>query len=149
MAKDERFVKGSNLTLSGCPVKWAYLINPDTAFNDRKWSIDAYLNDEDAKELKSLGFNIKDSEDGPFIKLKRKCTTAAGKDLTPPQVVGKDPSIPFTEEVGNGSICNILVYAVFRSIKGRDVLCAYLEKVQVVDHVAREAREDTGFEDLS
>ena len=147
MAKDERFVKGSNMVLSGCPVKWAHLINPDTKY-DHKWSVDAYLSDDDAKELKSIGFNIKDSEDGPFIKLTRKCKTMAGKVMSPPQVVCKDPSQPFTDEVGNGSICNIKVYAVYRTVKGSDILCAYLEKVQVVDHVKRESSGED-FKDLS
>ena len=147
MAKDQRFIKGENLVLSGVPVKWAYLFDPDTKY-EPKWSVDAYLSEEDATEMKSLGFNIKDSPDGPLIKLTKKCTTKAGKKLAPPKVVGLDPRVPFTQEVGNGSVCNVMVYAVYRTVNGNEILCAYLEGVQVVDHVEYSG-SGGGFDNLS
>lgn len=144
--KDARFVAGDTVKFNNVKVRYAYLIDPDTQYR-HQWSVECILEEDAAKILKGMGFNIKDSEDGPFIKLKKYTQTAAGKSMDAPRLVGRNPSIPFTENVGNGSICNVTAWCVYRTVQGEDHLCAYLNSVQVRTHVPYGGGAD-GFENL-
>lgn len=144
---DPRFEAGETLAIKNVPVRWAHLINPDTMYQPQ-WSVEMLLNAADAKQMKALGFNVKDSEDGPFLKAKSVVTTRGGKVNRKPVLVGPDPAVPFEEEVGNGSVCNVLVYAKYVTVSGKKYLACYLNGVQVIEHVAYTASA-AGFTDES
>lgn len=117
-------------------VRWAKLIAPDTAFGKNEWSIDLVLSEEQAKEFGDLGFNVREKDGDKLLRLKKKAVTAAGAINKPPQVVGPD-AMPFTEEIGNGSICNINFSAKAWAVGATPTLAGYLNGVQVVQHVGR------------
>lgn len=146
--RDKRFISGENIVLKSVRVKWAHLHSPDTKYNPM-YSVDVMLDADDSKELKGLGVNVRDSEDGPWIKVLTYVTTKAGKKNRQPRVVGLDPKVPFTEEIGNGSICNILMWSKYVKVDGEWKLPTYLEAVQVIEHVPYTAGESSGFDDLS
>ena len=144
--QDKRFIAGDNITLRNVKVRWAHLQTPDTMYKPM-FSVECILEPADAAVLTELGMNVKDSEDGPFIKAKTYVTTQAGKKNRPPRIVGKNPKEPFTDEVGNNSVCNVIIWAKYRKVKGEIHLPAYLDAVQVIEHV--EYTGNSGFDDVS
>ena len=146
--KDERFIKGEEITLNGVKLRYPYLAAdaPDTKFA-HQWSSDLLLEEDIAKDLKEMGFNVKDSADGPFIKAKKVCVTRAGKKMSPPRVVGLDPRVPFTDPIGSGTIANVKIWCKYQTVKGTTSLVAYLNDVQVLDCVA--GGGTGGFDNLS
>ena len=140
----EEYIEGANFVLKDVPVKWAHVLEPDTKF-EHAWKIDAILDKDMADSMAAAGFGVKESDDGEFsLTIKTKCKTKNGKDNRAPKVVGRDLA-PFTEPIGNGSVCNIKVWAKYIEVSGKTYLPAYLDGVQVVDHVAYDA---SGFENL-
>lgn len=153
MAIDQKFKDGYvNFIVPNVPVYWCHLTRPDTAFGDSKWSIEMRLPDgELAKNLKDSGFNMKDKKDkqGNIIKnclVAKKATQGKEGPNKAPMVVHLDGKTPFTEDIGNGSICNVKVQAKAWKVNGKWILSLYLEGVQVVEHVAYNGG---GFEDLT
>jgi len=145
--KQEAFVAGSEFTLMNVEVEWANIQadNPDTRF-EHAWKIDAILSDSEAKSMEASGFGIRKNKDGRnVLTLKTKCVSSrTQKRNSPPEVFGRDGRTPFTEELGNGSVCNIKGYAKYVEVNGKTYLPAYINKVQVVEHVSRGSQ----FEDL-
>jgi hypothetical protein len=133
---DARFEgEGSVLPITNRPVKWAALINPDTKF-EACWKLDVVLTKEQAEKMLAVGFGVKVDKDGDHVlRVKKKCRTKKGDLMTPPTVVGRDGQTPFTENVGNGSICNINIFAKYIEVNGNTYLPAYLNEVQVLEHV--------------
>jgi len=147
---DQKYADGYvKFKLTNIKVFWAKVHEPDTKF-EHKWSVDCHLEDGLAGELKKLGFAVNDKtlKDGTVIKnlfkVTKKVRTAKGVENKPPQVVGADGRTPHTEQIGNGSICNLNLSAKAWPIKGTWILSAYLDGVQVVDGV-----EFGGFDDVS
>jgi hypothetical protein len=131
----DEFIDGEEFVLSNVPCKWASLIRPDTRF-EHVWKIDAILTKDQADRMKAVGFNVKQDKEGDwFIRCKKKVQTKSGSPMEPPRVVGRDGATPFTEEVGNGSIVNIKVFAKYKEVNGQTHLPAYLNAVQVLEHV--------------
>ena len=137
--------------LSNVKVFWAHINKPDTAFGGNKWTVEMRLEDEIATALKSIGFNVNDKKDKEgndiknVFKAKKEVATRAGKEQTPPVCVGADGKTPFTDDIGNGSICNLNLSAKAWQIRGEWTLACYIEGIQVVQHEAYSG----GFEDVS
>ena len=135
---NEDYVKGVEFPLNNVKVIWADIMadSPDTKY-EACWKLDAVLEKGMAKSMEAAGFGVKE-KDGEFtLTIKKKCRTKAGKEQAPPSVVGRDGRTPFTEDVGNGSVCNVIVFAKYNEVKGITYLTPYLNGVQVVDHVSR------------
>ena len=144
---DPKYLKGYvKMKLSNVTVHWAHLLKPDTAFNGNKWHLTASLSDELAEALRKEGFTIVDKGTiKNVLKVKKEALTAKGVANEPPFIVGPDGRTPFTQEVGNGSICNLLISAKAWTVRGATMISAYLDGVQVVSHVPY----SSGFEDVS
>lgn len=145
--KKTDWTKGAEFPLMNKKVLWANIMegNPDTKYG-AAWKLDAVLTDDEAKSMEAAGFGVKaDKKTGEkTLTIKTKCIKKDGTKNRYPTVVGRDGKTPFTEEVGNGSICNIKVWAKQNVVKGETFLNAYINAVQVVEHVARGA----GFDDV-
>lgn len=139
--------EGVELTIRNKKVRWAAVHKADDRFGDAKWKIDMIFDvADDAKEiaeLKSMGLNLREYlKDGTptdpgilYLRADSKTTTAKGKGNKGPVVVGRDGRTPFTEDIGNGSTCNVKVYVKAWKAAGKSGVKAYLNAVQVVDHV--------------
>lgn len=137
--------------LSNVPVRYAHLQTPDTAFGDCKFHLQALCDDGTAGNLEKMGFVLKEKKDKEgnvtknILNPKKNGRKKDGTPNEPPSVVGLDGRTPFTDELGNGSVCNLLLSAKAWQVKGTWVLSCYIESVQVVKHVPRSG----GFDDLS
>lgn len=131
-----KFEKGFSFTVPNVKVQWAKLQEVDRAF-EPMWSIDMLLDDKTAMEFKEVGFNVQKNKDGDWkLKAKRKETTKAGKTQKPPRVTMEEDGTRVEEEVGNGSTCDVEVYARYISVMGKEYLTCYLNSVVVKDLVA-------------
>lgn len=118
-------------------VKWASVHEPNTRFKPR-WEVNIYPDEETCAMLEQeYKLELKTEKDTgeKFYKCTRSVTTAKGKELTPPKVVGRDPKVPFTENIGNGSICNVMVTIREVDAFGQKKMKAYLDGIQVMEHV--------------
>lgn len=116
-------------------VKWASVQAPNTKFTPQ-WTIDVVLEKDEAKKLKSAGFNVKKDKDGDIIlKCKKNVMRKDGTQNSPPRIVdaGKNP---FKELIGNGSVCNVQYNPVDWEYAGKKGVSANLVGVQVLEHVA-------------
>jgi len=103
--------------LSNVKVNWAKVHEPSKSveYGD-KWEVEAELSTEQKNNFIGMGLKVKQNDKGvDTIRIKRKTTgvkRAGGTfDKQPPKVV--DSVIqPFSDAVGNGSVCNI-AYNVF------------------------------------
>jgi hypothetical protein len=126
------------LKVTNASVKWAKVITPGKGYktNPDEWTIDMYVTDEDRDALMARGVNPKEDEDGnEYFRAKRRTKTGAGKDQAPPVVVDSK-KMPFTENIGNGSVCNVIVTLFPWSEGKKKGVMLYLQAVQVVNHVA-------------
>jgi hypothetical protein len=140
------FVEGAVLPLSNVKVKWAALQEPDTKF-EPCWKIDIIITEEQANNLKAVGFKCRQDSDGDWIlRAKKKVRTKSGKAQRAPLVVGRDGRTPITDNVGNGSLCNVNVYAKYVEVAGVTHLPCYLNEVQVIDLVPYSG--STGFKPI-
>jgi hypothetical protein len=131
----QEFVEGEVFALINVKVKWAALNKPDTRF-EPCWKVDAVLSPDQAEKMKAVGFRIRQDADGDWVlRCKKKCRTKSGQPMEAPRVVGRDGVTPFTENIGNGSVMNINVFAKYIEVAGKTHLPAYLNEAQVVEHV--------------
>ncbi len=119
-------------------VKYAKVIRPGKAYDESQpdeWSVNIYPTDEDRDTLMAHGANPKEDKEGhEYWVAKRSTKTKAGKEAKPVPVVNGRRE-PFTEDIGNGSVCNINV-TLFPWTKGKQLgVKLYLNAVQVVNHV--------------
>lgn len=138
---DQKFKDGYvPFRLTNVEVYWAHVHTPDTAFGNNKYCLEMHLSDAVAAQLKALGYDIKDKEkDGMTFKNVFKAKTEVvnkktGEKNKPPIVVDESGA-PFTENIGNGSICHVTMDAKAWQVRGSWQLSAYLKKVEVVWHV--------------
>lgn len=126
------------LKLKNARVKYAKLFRPGKAYDEKQpdeWSINIYPTPEGRDALMARGINPKEDKAGEeYWVAKRATKTRAGNDAKPPKVV--DGGLhPVTEDIGNGSVCNINV-TLFPWTKGKQRgVKLYLNAVQVVNHV--------------
>lgn len=136
--------KAQQIVLKNVRVKYAKLIRPGQAYDEGQpdlWSVNMYVNAEAKAQLTAVGATPKiDKEGGEYFIAKRNVVNKNREDVKPPILVDGRKE-PFTEEVGNGSICNIAV-TPFPWEKGRagtpsykTGVLIYLNAVQVVNHV--------------
>jgi hypothetical protein len=159
--RDERFngPKLYDVQIPNVECAYLYLFQPDIAFNDSKWKVTLFLNDQYANALAKVGFNVKtwktkegkepSKYDGRrYIVATRKTHTKDGSNMYPPKVYEADGRTYWNKEVaiGNGSICNVIIAGKYMEIKGETVLPCYLQSVQVVQH---EEYNSSPFSDVS
>lgn len=151
---DQQYKDGYvSFRLTNVEVWWAYLQRTDTAFGNDKWCLEMHLEDDVASQLKDIGFNIVDKEDknGKIIKntfkAKKERKTKKGKEQKKPLVYLADGSTITEDDVGNGSICNVMLEAKAWPIRGKWQLAAYINKVQVVKLVPYKG--GSSFSDVS
>ena len=135
MALEQKFVEGCILPIVNRPVKWAALTQPDTRY-ESCWKMDIILTKEQADALTEAGFKVKTDKDGDLIlRAKKKTHRKNGEQMSAPRVVGRDGVTPFTEMLGNGTICNVNLYCKYVEVQGTTYLPARLNEVQVVKHI--------------
>lgn len=128
------------MILKNCKVKWAKLIKPDEMSG--KWSINLYVTSEQLAELKAQGIEPKVDKDGvPFVQAARKPKSNKGTEIDPPRVVDADRK-PFAKNIGNGSVCNVIVSIYDWTFQKKEGKGVWLEAVQVVELKEYEGRED-------
>jgi hypothetical protein len=153
MAIDKKYKDGYvGIRLKNVEVWWAHVHTPDTAFGNNKYCIEAHLTDALAKQLKAEGFSVGDKKkpDGTVVKNIFKAKTEVlnkktGKPNNPPKIFGPDGST-FTDAIGNGSICDLVIDAKAWEVRGAWILSAYLKEVHVVKHVAYEGSSVATFD---
>ena len=125
-----------NFLISNVILNWARLDQPVSPFGAPQWELQLELTAEQAAELKSNHFNVKE-KDGKFtVSLKRKAVKADGSPMDPVRVVGAD-KMPMENRgsIGNGSKGNVIVWQAPYSTMGRSGIANSLTAVQVVDLV--------------
>lgn len=126
------------VVLKNVRVKWAKLIRPGAAFDEGQpdlWSVNMYVTAEDRDRLLAIGCTAKtDKDDQEFFIAKRNTVNKNGEHVKPPALVNGHKH-PFTEEVGNGSVCNIAVTPFAWTKAKKSGVILYLNAVQVINHV--------------
>ena len=133
------------IVLKNVRVKYAKVIRPGKAYEERmpdEWSVNMYVTPEDRDIIMAHGAQPKEDKAGAeYFIAKRKVVNKAGDEVKPPTVVdGKKQ--PFTEDVGNGSVCNIAVTPFPWTMGKKSGVLLYLNAVQVVNHVAYASNGD-------
>ena len=126
------------LTLKNVSARYAKLFTPGKAYEESapaEWSMNMYVDDEGRDTLMAHGCLPKEDKDGAeYFVAKRATKSRAGAEVKPPIVVDAKKA-PFTEDVGNGSVCNVRV-TLFPWTKGKQKgVKIYLQAVQVLTHV--------------
>ena len=127
-----------NLKLTNARVKYAKVIRPGKAYDEAhpdEWSVNLYVTDEDRDNLMARGINPKEDKDGnEYWIAKRSTKTTKGDDQKPPVVVDSAKR-PFADDIGNGSVCNVVVTLIPWTKAKRSGIKLFLQAVQVVNHV--------------
>ena len=135
--EDNKFV------IRNARVKYAKVYDPDNTYPPAKWSVNIYATDEDRKALEARGVEFREDSDGAaFVVAKRKIKTKSGADQTPPRVVGPKKE-PFTDPIGNGSVCNISTLVFPYTFQKKKGVTVFLDAIQVVNHVPYTPKEDS------
>ena len=143
---EKQFIKGRKLILENVIVEWAYLVNRDNKFGKDQWKITCRLEEKLALSMKKVGFNIRNTKDGKkfkegdaeywYLECVKKFITRDGKEFSAPYVKGRDGE---TDEdgskVGNGSRCNVAIFAKYQEVNDEMFLPAYLNGVQILELV--------------
>ena len=130
--------KAEEMVLKNCSVRYAKVHTPGKAYEETappEWSINCYVSDEDRELLMAHGVQPKEDKEGAeYFTAKRATKSRAGADVKPPIVVDAKKA-PFTEDIGNGSVCNVAV-TLFPWTKGKKSgVKMYLQAVQVMTHI--------------
>lgn len=144
MNRDARFEEMFEFDLNGIECHYNYLFKPDTKY-ESVWKCTLILPDNVAADMAAVGFNVVEKELGgrkcQTIVAKRKTHTRDGKAMYPPRVYDAgtettQPQLwPDDVAIGNGSVLNLKVAAIYRDVGGKVSLPLYLNAVQVVKHV--------------
>ena len=128
-------------------VKWCSVLSPNTTF-EPVWCVDVIVDDADTEsELKAAGLKVKKDKDGDkVIKFSRKTTKADGTPNKQPACVSKNPKVPFTELIGNGSVCNVQYSTYDWTNKFGSGVGADFKGIQVLEHIAYAAEDGGEFE---
>jgi len=144
---DKKYDDYVDFPLMNAPVKWAK-VQPHQGDSYKgapeKFGICVYLPKKLAAEMKKAGFLIKEDDDGFFVNPKRAKFEKDGTTLKAPIfIVGRDGRTLITDEIGNGSVCNINI-----SAKNWDTgfISTYIKGIQVLDLV--EYKGAGGFTDV-
>lgn len=139
--------KSVNYLVKSARVKWAKVFEPDGTFPPARWSVNVYPSAEDRDGLLKLGIQFRGDEKdgGQFFTAKRNVETNKGKKMDPPRVVDAQKR-PFAEAIGNGSVCNVIVNVYPWTFGKKSGMGAWLEAVQVLEHVPYASGERVDFE---
>ena len=133
------------IVLKNVRVKYAKVIRPGKAYEERmpdQWSVNMYVTPEDREILMAHGAQPKEDKDGnEYFLTKRSVVNKAGDEVKPPTVVDGRKQ-PFTQDLGNGSVCNIAVTPFAWTMAKKSGVLLYLNAVQVVNHVAYSSNTD-------
>lgn len=125
---------------------WASVQTPNTTY-DPVYCIDLIVAPETADDLKKLGLSVKNNEDGPTIKFKRKLYRTDGTENKKP-VVRDAQNQPFTDLIGNGSEV-IVQFSTFEwKNKFGSGISADFQGVQIVDLVPYRNADGDEFEPI-
>lgn len=127
------------IKLKSVRVKYAKVIKPGKAYDSShpdEWTVNMYVTDEDRDTLMAHGVNPKEDKAGEeYFLAKRKTVAKSGEEMKPPVVVDGRKN-PVTEDIGNGSVCNIVVTPFkWEKSKTQKGVTLFLNAVQVVNHV--------------
>ncbi len=148
------------ILITNAEVKWCSIIEPNEKV-DPAWKSDLLFNDESMVQmpmgsapikgadavlsvLSEKGVKIKDEKDDKgnptgrkFVSVKRNVNKRTEGKHDPPRVTSKASKEPFTQMIGNGSICNFLVgtYDARFGGDGPTNTRLWLEAAQVVNHI--------------
>ena len=137
--QDIDFVEGKNFVFENVVCHHACLLKPNTTYKP-EWCIVVEVPEAQLQAYLQYGFRIKaDTKIGvPCIRCKKATVTNAGEQMDPPAIVDAD-KVPWTVErglIGNGSICNVAVKAMYTvDTEGVKAVTCFLNAVQIVDHV--------------
>ena len=137
------------MKLTNVRVKYAKVHKPGKAYDEShpdEWSLNMYLTDEDRDAIMAKGVNPKEDKEGTeYWTAKRSSMTRNGDAQTPPAVVDAAKR-PFTDDIGNGSVCNVVVTLIPWTKAKRSGIKLYLNAVQVINHVPY-GKSDTDYFD--
>ena len=126
------------LKLTNVRVKYCKVIKPGKAYDDGapdEWSTNMYVTPEDRDTLMANGVNPKEDKEGHEYWLAKRKTVNTKSEAVKPPVVVDGSKRPFTDDIGNGSVCNVAVTLFPWERKGKSGVLLYLNAVQVVNHV--------------
>lgn len=131
--------QSEDMVIKNCSVRYAKVHQPGKAYEETapaEWSVNMYVSEEDRDALMARGVNPKEDKDGAeYFVAKRAVSSRAGADIKAPLVVDAK-KMPFTDDIGNGSVCNVAV-TLFPWSKGKKSgVKVYLQAVQVMTHIA-------------
>lgn len=123
-------------------VLWANVLTPNTAFTP-EWQVTVLLDEdqaavlqEEAKALSPKGIKFKKNDDGMIeFKIKRRVAKADGTGDNPNPVCINLKKEPFTQNIGNGSICNVQYSLYYYENKFGKGVGADFKGIQVVKHI--------------
>ena len=115
-------------------VEWASITVPNTTY-EPVYSVNVLVDDATAKAFESRGFNVKQTDSGPTLVVKRKVNGPNGLTRPAPKLFDKSKN-EIDVSIGNGSTCNIQykeweVVRQGKTYKGLD-----LQAVQVIDLIS-------------
>lgn len=136
------------LVLRNTSVKYAKVLRPGKAYDESKapeYSVNLYVSEADRDTLMAHGVNPKEDKDGnEYFLAKRSTRNSKGDEVKPPVLVGPNKA-PFTEDIGNGSVCNVAITLFPWERQKRRGVLLYLNAMQVVTHVAYRASAEDHF----
>lgn len=124
--------------------------NYDEYLGNKFWCVNLTFKngkEEDKFRRTGIGLQIKQDGDGGFVKFRRpleKVIKGETVYFDPPKITvwdaEKEEFVPFTEEIGNGSLirCNVSYFQTMKGVGHR------LEGITVLDHVPYEKKESVG-----
>ena len=123
-------------------VLWTNVLVPNTTFAP-EWQVTVLLDEdqaaalqEEAKALSPKGIKFKKNEDGMVeFKLKRRVAKSDGSGDNPAPVCIDLKKEKFTQNIGNGSICNVQYSLFYYDNKFGKGVGADFKGIQVVTHV--------------
>lgn len=128
-------------------VEWAKVHRPDTKFKPR-WEITVILSKKDAVDFKKAGVPLTQGDDGAWrLKLIRNAEDKDGKPIAPPNVVDRENN-PFSDPIGNGSVCAIQYYIRDWTYKNRTGKSPVLMAVKVLELVPYKSKDTMEFESI-
>jgi len=130
------------MILNNCKVKWAHVHQVDRRFTPR-WTINVYLNAEQVNALRTDKVPLKNDDEGTYITATRNEKRKDGDPNKPPRVVDMAKQ-PFTKDIGNGSVCNVIVTPFDYEFAGKKGVTVLLDAVQVVEWKEYVGEEDFG-----
>jgi len=123
------------MTIVSGKVYWASVQAPNTTY-EPEWGLDMLVDDNNRKAFEADGVAIKNKGDerGDFVHIRQKVSRRDGTQNDAPVVMDGQKK-PFSDLVGNGSVCNVQYTPFEWEMNGKSGTSPILKKVQVVSLV--------------